>query len=95
MAQDKLIESIHIVDNGVRCFVPPCFMYDLINKENTLVAMASLIDSEDQVDLNKSALVQQCVDKSVLVDGVLVEYTEQEGGPPSKGVKFVIHRIHK
>ena len=95
MVEIKLANSVHVIDNGVRCFVPPCFMYDLINTENVLIATVSLIDADEQCGLKGAELLNQCVDKDMLVDGVLVEYNEEEGGPSSTGVKLVINRIHK
>jgi hypothetical protein len=46
---DPVDQPVEVVDNGARCFIPPCFSFDLRDTAGTLVATVSQVVLEAEV----------------------------------------------
>ena len=93
-----MAEKIYLVrDNGLRCFTPPCFSWDIVELDSQRVGTASALDismlalNPEQANQVMAALAKgQC-----RVKGYTVEYAVKlsEELPPEKGIRFVVMQM--
>lgn len=67
----------YVVDNGLRCLVPPCEQWDILDEQGRLLTRVSSVQDTNSRPFD--------VSNKVLVSGKLVEYEVLEG--PNKGVR--------
>ena len=81
-------QVFRIVDNGLRCFMEPCFQWDVLTAENELFAKVSKIE----VSLGRDELISlhTIVQNGYSVTGHLTEYRTAEG---ASGTAFVVDDI--
>lgn len=88
-------EMVTLRDNGLRCFVPPCFMYDLIKGDGRIVATVSFVESYSALGVEVQDIIERSSLQDTRVSGFVSEYTENVGGANIKGLKFTITKMHK
>lgn len=90
---DVILKSVVIKDNGLRCFIPPCFMYDLQDNHGRVIQTVSEISISQNIvgtRLTPDAIIME----GKLVDGTLQEYTEESAEMKTLGLRFIITEIH-
>ncbi|HMN30769.1 MAG TPA: hypothetical protein PKE45_21630 [Caldilineaceae bacterium] len=93
-----MAEKIYLVrDNGLRCFVAPCFSWDIVDGDSQKVSVASALDlSKLGLSAEQTAQVMGALTKGQLhVKGYLVGYEVKisDDLPPSEGIRFVVVQI--
>lgn len=80
--------AVTIVDNGLRCFIPPCFQWDILKEGGEKIATAS------KIEVSSGAKVaydwQYIVSESLQVIGTIQEYRADNG---AVGIAFIIERL--
>jgi hypothetical protein len=86
-------QPVEVVDNGKRCFIPPCFNFELRGQDGTLVATVSrvVLDVEGfrgVRDFDALHVLSSC---GALALGIISDY---DAGPEARetGREFTIQR---
>lgn len=77
-----------LTDNGLRCFVPPCFQWDVIDENGIKVASVSSIKIAG--DFATGVDWQAIVSNGLKVIGRLEEYRVENG---ADGVVFIVESL--
>jgi hypothetical protein len=93
-----MTEKVYRVrDNGLRCFVPPCFSWDVVEVASGSLTTASDIDLTPLHldDEERAKTMQLLTDGRLHVQGYLSRYQTAATGaiPASEGAAFVITQI--
>ncbi len=93
-----MTKKIYIVrDNGLRCFAPPCFSWDIVDVDSQNVNIVSDLDvSKLGFSAEQADQVMESFNKGLLkVKGYMVEYEVKasEDLPPRRGIRFVVVQI--
>jgi hypothetical protein len=81
-----------IQDNGLRCFVPPCFSWNVFDTNNKLIAQVSDIDfSFLQSTFDLEGLQVCLVNKGLKVRGYTVSGVESDG--VRQAIKFIVESL--
>ena len=79
-------------DNGLRCFVSPCFSWDVLNSNSQLIATVSDIDfSSLQDSSNIQELQLLLAGKGLRVRGYTIPLAESDG--VRQAVRFVVEGL--
>lgn len=81
-----------IQDNGMRCFVPPCFSWDVFDTNGRLIAQVSDIDLslfKTKIDLEK--LQASLANEGLKVRGYTVPGVESDG--VNRSLKFIVESL--
>jgi len=94
MTQTEITEHL-LRDNGIRCFVPPCFSWDVIDPRSmTTIAVASEVDYQ-QLKLSEQDLADTL---AALARGELIlrgylSYLPSTEPTGERGIRFTIIQI--
>jgi len=81
-----------IQDNGIRCFVPPCFSWNVLDHNGQLVTTVSEVDiSSLGGSIDKSIIQASLVGKGLCVTGYSIPLPESNG--VRQGIRFVAERL--
>lgn len=80
--------AVTIVDNGLRCFVPPCFQWDILRESGEKIATASKVEISSEAKISYDW--QFIVSENLQVIGKIQEYRADNG---ASGIAFIIERL--
>jgi hypothetical protein len=93
MDPDVVDEPVEVVDNGVRCFIPPCFCFELRGPAGSLVATVSqvVLEIEGFEGVRDFEALFALSRAGVLALGTISDY---DAGPEARetGRRFTIQR---
>jgi hypothetical protein len=79
-------------DNGLRCFIPPCFSWDVLDSTGQLIATVSDLDfSSLQGSSDIQELQIPLANEGLHVRGYAMPLSESSGARPA--IKFVVESI--
>lgn len=81
-----------IHDNGLRCFVPPCFSWDVSDLNGRLVAKVSDIDFA-RVSADSDEMKACLSSEGLTVSGYTIPGNESDG--VRQAIIFVVQRVEK
>lgn len=93
-----MVEKIYLVrDNGLRCFEPPCFSWDIVDVDSQNVSVVSALDiSKLGLSVEQANKIMESLTRGQLnVKGDMVDYEVRisDDLPPRKGIRFVVVQI--
>lgn len=77
-------------DNGLRCFVSPCFSWDVLNNNGQLIAKVSDVDFSRLQD-SSTEIEVLLVNEGLRVIGYAVPLPESDG--VHQAVRFIVERL--
>jgi hypothetical protein len=81
-----------IQDNGLRCFVPPCFSWNVLNTNGQLIAQVSDVDLSHLQTTSDIQELQACLTNEGLhVRGYTVPLVESDG--VRQAIKFIVESL--
>jgi hypothetical protein len=81
-------------DNGLRCFVPPCFSWNVINKTGQLVATVSDVDISCLEGFSGLQQAQASLaNEGLLVRGYSIPLPETDG--VRQAIRFVVVELER
>lgn len=81
-----------IKDNGLRCFMPPCFSWDIIDLNGELVGTVSDIDlSRVSIEIDKSRVQKKLYSLGLKVKGYTKVLKVFDGN--RQGIAFIVLAI--
>lgn len=90
MGDGKIIGPFRIVDNGIRTFVPPCFCFDLVAKNDDKLATVSAIDASVFSIKKADDFSFASENRSAFFSGYIEEYAVPGPGSGQQGLKIVL-----
>jgi hypothetical protein len=90
LLKTSLPEGIYTIqDNGLRCFVPPCFSWNVLDKDGQLITTVSDIDISSLEGFFDLKIIQASLaNKGLLVRGHSILLPESDG--VRQAVGFVV-----
>jgi hypothetical protein len=88
----RIVQNILIHDNGIRTFVPPCFNWELLAEDGTIVdVVSSLVISEPRTE---DICIEQLVRDRIRTSGEIDVYpVESAKGVTQEGKRYTITKI--
>jgi hypothetical protein len=79
---------VTLVDNGLRCFVSPCFQWDVVDEGGEKLASVSFIDTP-------SGLAEGYDWQAIVLNGLKVsgQFEDYRGEGAAAGLAFIVEKI--
>jgi hypothetical protein len=92
LATSLPIGTYTIQDNGLRCFVPPCFSWNVLNTNGQLIAQVSDVDFSHLQSTSDIQELQEClINEGLYVRGYTVPLVESDG--VRQAIKFIVESL--
>lgn len=94
------VGTVTVHDNGLRCFVPPCFCWELYTSKGTLVKTVSDIVFSPEIEIGnkeKEEILTRLKNGDFAAVGSVEEYfvSPVPNVSPAKGLRFIVEEVIK